>query len=186
MFAGVNHICVVTNDLDRAVRAWSDRYGVGPWSVYTKDASNMTARVDGVLADFAMRVALAPLSATTRIELIQPLDDRSPYAQSLARRDGRDHLHHVRFDVDDYDAAHAYLHDHLGLHETLNAQFAGAPGVDGVFVGTYFDTEDDLGFVVEIGHATAGFAMPRPERVYQPSSTSPAASDAVSSTASPP
>jgi catechol 2,3-dioxygenase-like lactoylglutathione lyase family enzyme len=163
MFAGVNHICVVTNDLDRAVRAWSDRYGVGPWSVYTKDASNMTARVDGVPADFAMRVALAPLSATTRIELIQPLDDRSPYAQSLARRDGRDHLHHVRFDVDDYDAAVVRLGDRLGLHETLSAEFS---GVDSAFVGTYFATEDEVGFVVEIGHAPAGFAMPEPDAVY--------------------
>jgi catechol 2,3-dioxygenase-like lactoylglutathione lyase family enzyme len=162
VFTGINHICVVTTDLDRAVRTWSDRYGVGPWSLYTKDSSNMSAVVEGEPTDFAMRVALAPVSTTSRIELIQPLDDRSPYARSLARHGGADHVHHVRFDVDDYDAAHAHLHE-LGLHRTLDAEFA---GVDGAFVGTYFDTEDDLGLVVEIGHAPAGFAMPAPESVY--------------------
>jgi catechol 2,3-dioxygenase-like lactoylglutathione lyase family enzyme len=185
VFAGVNHICVVTGDLDRAVRTWADRYGVGPWSVWTKDASNMTARVDGEPAEFAMRVALAPLASGARIELIQPLDDRSPYARSLERRGRADHIHHVRFDVADHDAAVARLGGELGLQETLHAEFDGTPGDDAKFIGTYFDTEDDLGFVVEVGHAAAGFAMPEPERVY-PESTSPAASSAVSSTASPP
>jgi catechol 2,3-dioxygenase-like lactoylglutathione lyase family enzyme len=166
MFTGINHIGIATNDLDRAVRTWADRYGVGPWSVYTKDASNMSARVDGAPTEFAMRVALASLSPTARIEIIQPLDDRSPYAQSLARNGGADHIHHIRFDVDDYDAAVVRLRDELGLHETLDAAFAGAPEVDGAFRGTYLATEDELGLVVEIGHAPAGFAMPAPERVY--------------------
>ena len=134
-----------------------------------------------------MRVALAQVGPSSRIELIQPLDDRSPYADSLARHDGRDHVHHVRFDVDDYDAARARLGGELGLHTILDAQFAGAPGVDASFTGMYFATDDDLGFVVEIGQAPPGFAMPAPEAVYpRGSSTSPAASNAVSSTASPP
>jgi catechol 2,3-dioxygenase-like lactoylglutathione lyase family enzyme len=166
MFSDINHICIVTNDLDRAVRTWADRYGVGPWSVYTKDASNMSAVVDGEPTEFAMRVALASVSSTSRIEIIQPLDDRSPYARSLERTGGVDHIHHVRFDVDDYDVALARMRDDLGLRATLCARFSGAPGVDGAFVGTYFATEDDLGLVVEIGHAPDGFSMPAPECVY--------------------
>lgn len=166
MFTGINHICIVTRDLERAVRTWADRYGVGPWSVYTKDASNMTAAVDGSPRDFAMQVALASLPSGARIEIIQPLDDRSPYAESLARNGGSDHIHHVRFDVDDYDAAVARLRDGLGLHPALEAHFAGAPGEEGSFAGTYFATEDELGLVVEVGHAPYGFAMPAPERVY--------------------
>jgi len=168
MFSGINHICIVTNDLDRAVRTWADRYNVGPWSVYTKDASNMSAVVDGEPAVFAMRVALAALADASRIEIIQPLDNRSPYARSLERNGGADHIHHVRFDVDDYDVVHARMRDDLGLSATLNARFSGAPGVDSAFVGTYFATEDDLGLVVEIGHAPERFAMPAPESVYPP------------------
>lgn len=165
IFSGVNHLCVVTRDLDRAVRIWSDRYGVGPWSLYTKDESNMSAVVDGAAAAFAMRVALCSLSPAFRLELIQPLDDRSPYAASLAEHGGADHVHHVRLEVDDYGRAGAQL-ERLGLRRMLEAEFAGAPGVASRFVGAYYDTRDELGFVVEIGHMPPGFAMPAPERVY--------------------
>jgi catechol 2,3-dioxygenase-like lactoylglutathione lyase family enzyme len=163
MLTGLNHVCVVTGDLDRAIRVWADRYGVGPWGVWTKDASNMTAAVEGRPTEFAMRVALASLPSGVRIELIQPLDDGSPYAESLTRHGGADHIHHLRFDVDDYDAAAARLRGDLGLGTILHAQFA---GLDGSFTGTYFDTESELGFVMEIGGAPEGFAMPPAEDVY--------------------
>jgi catechol 2,3-dioxygenase-like lactoylglutathione lyase family enzyme len=165
MLHGVNHVCIVTADLDGAVRTWADRYGVGPWSIWTKDPSNMTAAVDGLPVEFAMRVALASLPSGLRIELIQPLDERSPYARSLTRHAGADHIHHLRFDVDDYGAAVAHLRE-LGVPTILDASFAGAPGVEGSFTATYFDTEDELGFVVELGDAPAAFGMPAPEDVY--------------------
>jgi catechol 2,3-dioxygenase-like lactoylglutathione lyase family enzyme len=165
MLNGVNHVCIVTADLDRAVRTWADRYRLGPWSIWTKDASNMTAAVEGRPAEFAMRVALASLPSGLRIELIQPLDERSPYARSLTRHAGADHIHHLRFDVDDYDAAVSHLRE-LGVPTILDASFAGAPGVEGSFTATYFDTEGELGFVVELGDAPAAFGMPAPEDVY--------------------
>jgi hypothetical protein len=165
LFTGINHLCVVTRDLERAMRAWGDRYGVGPWSVWTKDASNMSAVVDGAGTAFAMRVALCNLSPASRLELIQPLDDRSPYAASLARHGGADHVHHVRLEVDDFEAARTRL-DRSGVRRMLDAEFDGAPGVAARFAGTYYDTEEELGLVVEIGHAPAGFTMPEPELVY--------------------
>jgi methylmalonyl-CoA/ethylmalonyl-CoA epimerase len=167
MFTGINHLCVVTGDVERAVRVWWERYRMGPWSLYTKDASNMSAVVDGVSTAFAMRVALCDVSPTFRLELIQPLDERSPYARSLAEHGGADHVHHVRLEVDDYHGAGAELR-RSGLRRLLEAEFAGAPGVAETFAATYYDTEDELGFVVEIGHAPPGFAMPAPELVYPP------------------
>jgi catechol 2,3-dioxygenase-like lactoylglutathione lyase family enzyme len=167
LFTGINHVCVVTHDLDSAVRTWADRYGVGPWSLYVYDSSNMAAVVDGEATDFRMRVALCNLSPATRIELIQPLDDRSPYARSLEERRGADHVHHVRFDVADYEAADARLR-RLGLRRIMNAEFAGVPGAAARFVGTYYGTEDELGLIVEIGGAQPDFAMPDPEAVYPP------------------
>ena len=165
IFTDINHICVVTGDVERAIRVWADRYGFGPWSVYTKDATNMSALVDGEPTEFAIRVALANVSPTFRIELIQPLDERSPYSDSLARHGGADHVHHLRFDVADYDGAGARLAE-LGRRRLLDAAFDGAPGVGEKFLGTYYDTERELGFVVEIGHAPPGFRMPPPELVY--------------------
>jgi catechol 2,3-dioxygenase-like lactoylglutathione lyase family enzyme len=166
LFTDVNHICIVTHDLDRVVRTWADRYGMGPWNMWTKDRSNMSAEVEGERTDFGFRVALCQVSPTFRLEIIQPLDDRSPYAKSLAERSGADHVHHVRFDIADYAAAARRL-DALGLRRIFHGEFDAAPGVQGRFVGTYFGTEEDLGFIVEIGQAPEQFAMPEPEAVYQ-------------------
>jgi catechol 2,3-dioxygenase-like lactoylglutathione lyase family enzyme len=155
VFTGLNHVCIVTGDLDRAVRTWSDRYGVGPWRLWTKDPSNMSA-------EFAMRVALCNVSPTARIELIQPLDAASPHAASLARHGGADHVHHLRFDVGDYGEARERLIG-LGLDVVLDAAF---DGIDSRLTATYFSTEQDLGFTLEIADVPAGFAMPEPELVY--------------------
>jgi methylmalonyl-CoA/ethylmalonyl-CoA epimerase len=165
LFTDINHICIVTTDLDRAVRTWADSYGTGPWSMWTKDASNMSAEVDGEPSDLAFRVALCQVSPTFRLEIIQPLDDRSPYARSLAERGGADHVHHVRFEIADYDDAADRL-DALGLDRIFHGEFDAALGAEGRFVGTYFGTEKDLGLIVEIGKAPPAFAMPEPEAVY--------------------
>jgi catechol 2,3-dioxygenase-like lactoylglutathione lyase family enzyme len=166
VFSGINHIGVVTGDIERAVRTWADRYGIGPWRFYTEDSSNMRAVCDGAPTRFAFRVALAQLSPTARVELIQPLDANGPYAQSLARNGGADHIHHVRFEVADYAASTATLRGELGLHTIMSAEFDAAPGNGSKFECAYFATGADLGFVAEIGCAGAGFAMPEPESVY--------------------
>ena len=165
LFTGVNHLCVVTADMDRAVRVWSDRYGMGPWQIWTKDASNMSSVVGGEPNEYAMRAAMCHVSPSFRVELIQPLDDHGPYARSLARFGGRDHVHHVRFDVADYGAARDRL-EQLGVPVAADEEFAGAPGVEERFRATYFDTDDELGFVLQIGHAPPSFEMPAPDEVY--------------------
>jgi hypothetical protein len=167
LFTDVNHLCVVTGDLERAVRIWSERYGIGPWEIWTKDASNMSSVVEGAERNYAMRAAMGRVSPTFRIELIQPLDEHGPYAQSLARHGGRDHLHHVRFDVADYGAVRTGL-EQGGVRVSADEEFAGAPGVEGSFRATYFDTEEELGFVLQIGEAPPAFVMPDPDAVYPP------------------
>src|SRR4051812_3804014 len=122
LFTGANHICIATRDLDRAVRVWSDRYGVGPWRVFEYDASNMSAMIDGRPAQFEMRAALAQLGPSFRIEIIQPLSGDNPYADSLEQHGGADHLHHVRLEVADFEAASRRLGD-MGLATRLYATF---------------------------------------------------------------
>jgi hypothetical protein len=134
--------------------------------VYRYEATDMSARVDGEPTEFGMRAALASVSPTARIELIQPLDDRGPYAKSLAERGGADHFHHVRFDVEDYERSAAHLRHENGLATTLEAEFPQPGGAGPPLVATYHATEPDLGFTVEIGQVPPGFAMPEPEYVY--------------------
>lgn len=154
LFTGINHVCVVTGDVERAVDAWLGRYGVGPWELWTYDEDKIEATVGDRPVRFGMRVAMCTL-ANAKIELIQPLDDRSPYAESLARHGGADHVHHIRFDVADYDDARARLAA-LGHDELLRGRFAGGVPGEGS-LATYFDTTGDLGLVAEVAHLPEGF-----------------------------
>jgi len=168
VFDAINHICVVTADIERAVRVWADRYGVGPWSVYTFGPSNMRVVIEGTPVEFGMRVGLAHVGANTptRMEIIQPLDDRSPYAASLAAHGGANHIHHVRLDIADHDAAVAQMHE-LGLRTKLSGRYAGRdPGTESR--ATYLSTEEDLGFTVEVAARAPDFPMPEPDFVYPP------------------
>ena len=89
-FTGVNHVCVVTRDLDRAVGRGSDGTASGPGHSGRKDDVEHVGRGRRRQAEsFAFRVG--PLQRSprgSRLELIEPLDDRGPYAESLARHDG--------------------------------------------------------------------------------------------------
>jgi hypothetical protein len=164
VFTGINHICIVTADIDRTVRVWADRYNVGPWSVHTFDAARVSASVDGEPAEFGIRVGYCQFGPGTRIELIQPLDDRSPYARSLIERDGADHLHHLRLDVADYPSGLEHLTG-LGLGESLSATFTGPdPSIQAT--AKYLSTEADLGFTTEIADIPAGFGPPPADYLY--------------------
>jgi len=168
---GINHVCVVTRDLDRLVRTYWEKYGIGPWSIYRYDAANMQATVDGEPRGFEMRAALAQLGPPARIELIEPLDELSQYAESLRAHGDADHLHHVRLDVGDYGEALAAASD-AGAAVKMDAEFAGGGEDDLSFKATYLDTEPDLGFLLELGEAPAGFTMPSPEAVFPPPAAS--------------
>jgi catechol 2,3-dioxygenase-like lactoylglutathione lyase family enzyme len=165
VFAGINHLGIVTADIDRAVRTWADRYGIGPWRIYRYDSSNMAAKVEGRPVEFEMRVALCQLE-NARIELLQPLDDRSPYAASLTAHGGADHIHHVRFDVASYDESATRLRE-LGAEVVFEGTFKPGASADGSRLGaTYFATGAELGFTTEIVHMPEGFGMPEPENIY--------------------
>jgi hypothetical protein len=67
----------------RAVRIWSDRYGVGPWAC-GPDSSNMSAAVRGTPTDSRCASPSAAFLGNAD-RAIEPLDDQ-PYAESLATR----------------------------------------------------------------------------------------------------
>ena len=107
---------------------------------------------------------MQPGRLDARIELIEPLDDRSPYARSLADRGGADHVHHLRLDVEDFAGALARLRG-LELGEILDGRFRGTPAA-AASTAVYLDTEADLGFVVEVADVPPGSGDARPDYTY--------------------
>ena len=149
LFSGANHICVVTEDVDAAVRRWWDRYRIGPWRVFSYDGSNMELRRDGEILEVRMRAALAQLGPTFRVEIIQPLDDGNVYAEALRRSGGADHVHHMRLDVPDFQRTRSALLS-LGLPVRLDAEFTGGSPEGSRLRGMYFDATDDLGLHLSV------------------------------------
>ena len=158
LFTGITQVGVVTADIERAMRTWFDKYGVGPWRVYEwaeHDACEMERRERP--ERYAMRTALSELGAIG-VELLQPLDDCSIYAESLQRHGGRDHLHHLLLDTDD----HADAKRRLRQRGIISDQ-------SGVIAGIrfdYLDTVPDLGFWIEIVDFSHVSQLPPPTATY--------------------
>ena len=82
---GTVQICVVTHDLERAVRAYADRLGIGPWWIQDAEPPEMTeTRIRGVETPFSMRLALA-WTGDMMWEIIQPLSGPTVYKEFLEK-----------------------------------------------------------------------------------------------------
>lgn len=141
---------IVTPDIEGALRAHA---AMGPWSVWTYDRDFVPdLQAEGRPGDFAMRLALN--TSTPQLELIEPLDDRSPYAQWMAR--GGPGLHHLGFVVEDVHATTEAMR-RAGFAVIASGSGYGLDG-DGGFC--YYDTVDAIGYVTE--------AIERPARRREP------------------
>jgi methylmalonyl-CoA/ethylmalonyl-CoA epimerase len=105
------------------------------------------------------RVALSYLGPT-RIELIEPLEGDTVYADFVAEHGYG--VHHFGVLVDDMEAALAEA-EAAGLAMTMDGSGFGRDG-DGHYA--YLDTEDALGVTIELIERPKGRMSP--ERVYPP------------------
>lgn len=115
--APIDQIGFVTDDLDHAVRFWSESLGVGPWQVYRNVA--LDGHYLGQPTRVVIDVALG-YRGTEQIEFIQVCSDTpSPYqdgsGQPLAG------LHHLAWIVDDLDGEAALL-DACGMRRVFSAE----------------------------------------------------------------
>lgn len=153
----ITQIGLVVRDVDETARRCWEQFGLGPWTFITYDPSTVTEmKVHGRPVDYAMRTGHAQIGDLDW-EIIQPLDDRSIYAEHLRTRG--EGLHHILFDVDDYDAAKERI-EGLGYPEIGSGRWAGNPY-------SYFDTESVFGAIVELWAPPADRStLPPPESTY--------------------
>ena len=157
---GVAQVVIVVEDLDAAVEHYWKMFGIGPWHFYTYGkplVKEMTYH--GEPADYKMRIALSYLGPT-RIELIQPLEGESVYADFVEEHGYG--VHHFGVLVEDMDAAIAEA-EAAGLEMTMDGAGFGLDG-DGHYA--YLDTEEKLGVTVELIERPKGRVPP--EKVYPP------------------
>lgn len=135
-----SHMGIVVKDLDEAIRYYDTLFGWGPFRVRTMDVKRFPGFFfRGQPAACRFKVALGH-SGPRVIELFQPLEGESPYAE-FARAKGEG-LHHLGFQIDDVDGAVAAL-----SREGITPMFHGK-SPQGSFA--YFDTDRIGGIVVEL------------------------------------
>ena len=155
VFTETMQVALVVRDLEAAMRTYVHEYGIGPWQIYEFNPDTVTEMVkDGEPAECAFRLALA-MVGTTQFELIQPLDDKSMYAEFLAEKG--EGLHHIALGVPDYGEA----------LDTMRAK--GRRVLQGGFYNgvrfAYLSTDEDLGFITEILDFPPGLEQ-KPDAVY--------------------
>jgi len=157
---GVDQIAILVPDLDVAMKNWWELLGVGPWAVFTfaKPIVKQMA-YHGQPANSKFRVAFGQVGPL-RIELIQPLEGDTIYADYI-----REHgygMHHIGILTDDMEQALAQARE-AGL-EVI--QEGSGYGLDGDGHYAYFDTADQIGMAMELIELPKRRAAP--DRIYPP------------------
>jgi methylmalonyl-CoA/ethylmalonyl-CoA epimerase len=98
---GLFHIGWVVRDCAAAQAELSARLGAGPFLSAGDESRFDQALVHGKPTPFSLRIAFGALGGVL-LELLQPLDDRSPHAEFLATHG--EGMHHLAFLVPDFDA----------------------------------------------------------------------------------
>jgi methylmalonyl-CoA/ethylmalonyl-CoA epimerase len=140
---GLFHVGWVVRDCAAAQAELRARLGAGPFVSAGEESRFDQALVHGKPTPFALKIAFGALGGVL-LELLQPLDDRSPHAEFLAACG--EGLHHLAFLVPDFD-------------EQLAAVRAAHPGADLLIDGTgpgnpvrwvYLDAGMARGTVIEL------------------------------------
>lgn len=140
IFKRITQIGLVSYDARAmAQRCWNEM-DIGPWSFVQLDRETVSdMMVHGRRVDHAMLIGHATFGDIDW-EVIQPLDDKSIYAEHL--RTKGEGLHHILFGVDNYDNARGLL-TAKGFAEIASGRWNGNPY-------SYFDTQRTLGCLAEI------------------------------------
>jgi hypothetical protein len=155
LFTETLQISIVVRDLEETLRTYVEEYGLGPWEIYEFRPDEVAPLPGGGPAvEGAWRIAVT-MVGSVQWELVQPLDDRSIYAEFLASKG--EGLHHVAVGGTGYGQ----------LLEAMRAKGRTVP-LGGVFrdvTFAYLSTDEDLKVVTEIFDWPEGLVQ-EPDAVY--------------------
>lgn len=156
---GPDQIGILVADLDAALRGY-ERFLAGEWRCYEyAPATVPRLGFRGRPGEYTVRIALN--ASAPQVELLEPGRGPSIYHESVERRGYG--IHHLGFFVPSLAAAI----DAMAAAGYGTIQDGSGYGLDGDGGYAYFDTEDDLGIVLE--------AIEVPRRRRPPDSTWPPA-----------
>lgn len=149
LFTQLHHVCIVVNDLERAVSAYQ-RLGVGPWFDYPKGAPYVAYDVPNPAGSAGMRYKCYDF-ANVQLQLCQPGPEDTPQRRFLdAHGEG---VYHLGFEVPDLAEA-LTTGAGLGLDVIAKGHRADGSGF------AYFDTRAENAVVLEVRHTGDSTSAP--------------------------
>ena len=147
LFNNIIQIGVVVKDADATVAKYRELLGIQDWHLnYVDTESGKGSNFRSGDKPIAARARIAWTNiGNVELEIIEPRDEQSVYAQFL--RDRGPGIHHLMFSTADYDKCAAKMAENkigvIGSGELQNTRFQ------------MFDTERDLGLICEIADGEA-------------------------------
>lgn len=148
----------VVADLESTMRAYHERFGWGPWRIFTlAPPAHNGVTLHGVPVTSSLKIAIADAGGID-IELIQPLDGASQHAEFLERHGpGINHIL-LRNYVD-------------GQELTIDPAVFGLPDLMSGRNGTalsysYLDGRDELATVIEVARGSNASQGILPDAIY--------------------
>jgi Glyoxalase/Bleomycin resistance protein/Dioxygenase superfamily len=140
VFADTVQVALVVRDLQATMKIYVERYGIGPWDIYEFNPDTVEdMRSHGEPVESSWRLALARVGGVMW-ELIEPLDDRSTYAEFLAAHG--EGVHHIGMAGAPFDGTLAEFESE-GRVPLLSGRYGG--------VGfAYLPTDTDMRVATEI------------------------------------
>ena len=136
---------IVVNDISKAVDHYTSVFGIGPFKIIHPKFHNKTYH--GKPADFDMKLAFTDWKPI-QVELIEPLQGENIYFDFLKKNPGGG-IHHLGYEVVDLDETiDNYARNGINVIQGGRVEGGGH---------AYFDTENLLGFIVEVFHTPPGW-----------------------------
>ena len=135
----VLQVCVVVKNLEEAMERYQSILGIGGWEPHLMGPPSLKTTLRGKPQPYSMRIAVTQIGPV-QWELIEPLEGPSIYKEFLVEKG--EGLHHIAFATDDHDQTVAAFERH-GIGVLMD-------GVEGGRGYSYMDTQEALGFILEI------------------------------------
>ena len=159
-FTQTTQIGIIVKDLDATMEKYVQKYGIGPWKVYTFDDKTVSDQYIGHdPAFYNMKLALCMIGKTMW-ELIEPLSDNTDYVRFL--KEHGEGIHHVAVGMENPDDYFRFCNE-KGLSPIQGGTWK---CIGGNFLYDYRDTRDDLKVIVELHAPDKGIELPEPDYVY--------------------
>jgi methylmalonyl-CoA/ethylmalonyl-CoA epimerase len=152
------HFAIIKDVEETAKRFWND-LGIGPWQLFTIGGPLVRAVVRGEAAQIEVKAAVTQVG-NMFVALDQCLSEPDPYADIVKTRGGG--AHHLAFLVDNLVEDERKMNA-LGYDAILSGHGIGTEGDGG---GSYFDTKENMGTVIELAQIPK--EMPPPDGSVPP------------------